>query len=81
MSIAEIIAADPKLTPGQAAEYLNLPGPTLATWRCRGGGPSFLKLGATVRYSKADLDSWLASRRVMFTAQLPALMHGSTEMC
>ena len=33
---------------------------TLATWRCRGGGPPFLKLGAAVRYRRRTVLRWLA---------------------
>lgn len=33
---------------------------TLATWRCRGGGPPFLKLGSAVRYRRRTVFRWLA---------------------
>lgn len=33
---------------------------TLATWRCRGGGPPFLKLGTAVRYRRRTVFRWLA---------------------
>lgn len=33
---------------------------TLATWRCRGGGPPFLKLGSAVRYRRRTVLRWLA---------------------
>ena len=33
---------------------------TLATWRCRGGGPTFMKLGAAVRYRRRTVLKWLA---------------------
>jgi hypothetical protein len=33
---------------------------TLATWRCRGGGPPFLKLGTAVRYRRRTVLRWLA---------------------
>ena len=33
---------------------------TLAPWRCRGGGPPFLKLGSAVRYRRRTVLRWLA---------------------
>lgn len=35
---------------------------TLETWRVRGGGPRFLKVGRRVAYRRRDLDAWLAER-------------------
>tara|TARA_R110000744_G_scaffold112451_2_gene210805 strand:- start:758 stop:1024 length:267 start_codon:yes stop_codon:yes gene_type:complete len=37
-----------------------VPACTLATWRCRGGGPPFMKLGAAVRYRRRTVLKWLA---------------------
>ncbi|KJS27378.1 MAG: hypothetical protein VR75_03485 [Hyphomonadaceae bacterium BRH_c29] len=37
-----------------------VPACTLATWRCRGGGPAFMKLGAAVRYRRRTVLKWLA---------------------
>ncbi|MEE4303594.1 MAG: helix-turn-helix domain-containing protein [Wenzhouxiangella sp.] len=45
-----------------AAHYLGLQKSTLEAWRCRGGGPQFVKLGRAVRYRQADLDAWIESR-------------------
>ncbi|MEM7422185.1 MAG: AlpA family transcriptional regulator [Pseudomonadota bacterium] len=30
----------------------------------RGDGPPYIKIGRSVRYSAADLDAWIATRRV-----------------
>ncbi len=46
----------------EAADYLGLQRTTLEAWRCRGGGPRFVKLGRAVRYRQADLDEWIESR-------------------
>jgi predicted DNA-binding transcriptional regulator AlpA len=46
----------------QAALHLGLSVSLLNQLRCKGGGPSFAKLGRRVAYRKADLDEWLASR-------------------
>ena len=51
------------LDPVAAASYLGIAKQTLARWRCEGGGPAFLKLGARIRYERADLDFWLDARR------------------
>lgn len=50
------------LTTDQAAETLGLKRTTLEAWRCRGGGPRFVKLGRSVRYRQADLESFIESR-------------------
>ena len=46
----------------QAADYLGLKRTTLEAWRCRGGGPQFVKLGRLVKYRRADLDAFIESR-------------------
>ena len=48
----------------EAAGYLGLSKSMLDKLRMGTSGPSFFKLGRAVIYSTADLDSWLASRRV-----------------
>ncbi|MCH7666868.1 MAG: helix-turn-helix domain-containing protein [Acidobacteria bacterium] len=46
-----------------AADYVRLSPATLETYRIRGGGPVFVKLGARVVYQREDLDAWLAERK------------------
>ena len=41
---------------------------TLATWRTRGFGPEFLKIGASVFYQRGDVVAWLKARRVKSAA-------------
>lgn len=48
----------------KAAEYLGVSKSLLDKLRCYGGGPVYSKLGATVLYTTADLDDWVASKRV-----------------
>lgn len=36
---------------------------TLATWRTRGGGPAFTKIGGRVLYALADVEAWEAKNR------------------
>ncbi len=52
------------LTPDEAAAVLNVPAATLAQWRYRGQGPRYSKVGTVVRYSRRDLDAWLAAGTV-----------------
>lgn len=59
---------DTYLKEGQVAELLGLPVRTLQSWRLRGGGPEFYKIGRSVRYKRSDLDEWLASRKASSTA-------------
>ena len=53
----------------EAAGYMDLKKSTLEAWRCRGGGPVFLKLGKAVRYRKKDLDSFINARTRTSTSQ------------
>lgn len=46
----------------QAATRLNLSSSTLNKLRLTGGGPQFVKLGASVRYRLDDLDKWVATQ-------------------
>jgi predicted DNA-binding transcriptional regulator AlpA len=60
---------DEAVTPEEASRITGVPVCTLATWRSRGGGPLFVKLGGrSVRYQRRDLFTWLASRRRANTA-------------
>lgn len=49
----------------QAADYIGLSKSFLDKARMTGTGPIFAKLGSTVIYSTADLDAWVAARRVV----------------
>lgn len=46
----------------EAANYLGLQSSTLEAWRCRGGGPIFVKLGRLVKYRQSDLDDFIEAR-------------------
>ena len=50
------------LDSNQAAGYLGLKRTTLEAWRCRGGGPKFVKLGRLVKYRRSDLDEFIEAR-------------------
>jgi predicted DNA-binding transcriptional regulator AlpA len=69
------------LTTEQAATILTLSPATLSTLRCRGGGPPFIKIGASrhgrVRYREADLLAWIESRAFHSTAGFPSDTNGN----
>ena len=52
-----------------AARYLGLATASLAKMRCIGGSPTFMRLGRTIVYSRADLDEWLNARRARNTIE------------
>lgn len=54
------VTDDPILTPVQVSEQTQIPIPTLTTWRCRGKGPVWFKLGGLVRYRQSEINRWLA---------------------
>ena len=67
--MASAISSD-MLTRREAAAYLGVAYQTLALWACKGrNGIPFYRVGSrSVRYRRADLDVWLAERRVTQTA-------------
>ena len=50
------------LTPAECARELRLAEKTLRNLRSNGGGPAFLRVGRLIRYRRADVASYLASR-------------------
>jgi hypothetical protein len=63
--------ANEMLTTEQAARYIGLKAQTLRIWRCRGDGPPYYRLSLYLSkrgpagYRRADLERWLAERRVL----------------
>jgi predicted DNA-binding transcriptional regulator AlpA len=55
---------DRLLTPAEVAEFLRTTTDVLKTWRYRGDGPPFVKVGRSVLYRWSALDRWLDSRAV-----------------
>lgn len=54
------------LSAREAAAALGVAFHTLASYRQRGTGPAFTRVGyRTITYSRADIDEWLAARRVV----------------
>ena len=53
----------------EASAYLGIPSATLAGWRYRGIGPTYVKIGGCIRYRQTDLDGYIAqSERKAVTA-------------
>ena len=49
------------------SQLTGVPICTLTTWRCRGGGPRFMKLGKSVRYRRRTVLKWMADCEVPYT--------------
>ena len=58
----------------EAAELLGVEPCTLEAWRCRGGGPVFLKMGRAVRYRDDDLTRFMESRLRKNTGGSPVIL-------
>lgn len=56
---SEVVKAA-SFSPEQASEYIGVPLKTLDRWRREKRKIRFLKTGPVVRYSKEDLDAFLA---------------------
>ncbi len=62
MAVAKL-AADPQfLTTEELAAELKVPKATLAQWRHKGTGPCGYRVGRFIRYRRADVEAWLATR-------------------
>ena len=57
------------LTETEVAGILKVKSATLRTWRTRGEGPGFVKLGRAVRYQREVLEAWITSRSFSNTHQ------------
>ncbi len=52
------------MTDVEVGEMLGLTAQTLRTWRTKGQGPRFAKLGDAVRYDEEDVKAWVEARKV-----------------
>jgi excisionase family DNA binding protein len=50
------------LTPQELADLCRVPLPTVYRWNYTGTGPAYKKLGKHARYSRAEVDRWLAEQ-------------------
>lgn len=65
------------LTETEVAEMMKISPRTLQHWRVAGGGPTYMKFGHSVRYDRATLDNWLASRSVANTSATAGAAHAA----
>ena len=52
------------LTESETALLLGVKGQTLAVWRSNSVGPSYIKVGSTVRYRQQDIEEYLEQNRI-----------------
>ena len=52
-------------TQEEAAAIIGVKPTTLATWRHKGRGPRYLKIGRSCFYRDADLEAWLDAQAVI----------------
>ena len=57
------------MTANHTAELLSIHPNTLAKWRLSGEGPTFTKMGRSVRYRMADIEKWLEARQARSTSE------------
>jgi hypothetical protein len=74
-----MFSPEDKLSHRDAARHLGLAASTLAKMRCRGGSPTFLRLGRKIVYCRADLDAWLRARRATSTSDADRLPRRLTD--
>ena len=67
------------LTTRQAADWLGLSARTLDRYRVSGEGPVFHRFGGRVRYLRADLDAWAATRRRASTSDDGTVLEGAAR--
>lgn len=63
MTVSQTISTNPEpreyLPPHELAALTGVPTGTLAQWRYRGVGPTFIKAGRRVLYSRRAVEEWL----------------------
>ena len=57
------------ISPATLADALGTTERTLSEWRIRGYGPSYLRVGRTIRYRPEAVDSWLLAQERRSTAE------------
>ena len=64
----EATRPDQLLTQEQAAAYIGVKPPTLASWRHFGKGPKYRKVGRSAFYKIADVEVWLDKQVIVPSA-------------
>jgi excisionase family DNA binding protein len=62
-------SGDGLLRTEEAAQLLGFSPRALEAWRCRGGGPRYLRVGRSIRYRRSDLHAWAEARVYSSTAE------------
>jgi len=57
------------LNESAVAKQLGCQVKTLQAWRCRGGGPEFIRVGRLIRYAPEDVLDYISSRRCSSTSE------------
>jgi hypothetical protein len=55
------------MAPKEVARFPRLSPNTPTMWRSKGSGPLFTYVGAAIRYSRADSESWLEQNKARLT--------------
>jgi predicted DNA-binding transcriptional regulator AlpA len=50
------------LTQSEVAELLGIAPRAMESWRLRGTGPRYVRVGRLIRYRNTDVSAWLAAR-------------------
>ncbi|MBP0465869.1 helix-turn-helix domain-containing protein [Roseomonas sp. PWR1] len=53
------------MTTRELSAFTKVQEQTLESWRPRGEGPVYTRLGRSIRYHRADVLAWLVQRRVV----------------
>jgi predicted DNA-binding transcriptional regulator AlpA len=61
---ATVATHSPLIDEKQLCAELGISSVTSTKWRAKGAGPPFIKVGRLVRYRRADVEAWLASRTI-----------------
>ncbi len=68
MANSDTLPQERLLSRREVAEHFNISRRWLEIAAVRGGGPPMIKIGRLVRYSVADLRSWIDAQRVQSTS-------------
>jgi len=63
------LVGEPLLTVEQVAQLLSCSASNLNKWRLKGEGPSFVRVGANIRYRPADIQSFIAENMSTSTSE------------
>jgi hypothetical protein len=60
MQTSNVTDGDYYMRSREMASYLRIGQNVPATWRVKGFGPPYIKVGGTVLYRRSDVDGWAA---------------------